>query len=547
MADPIRWRTGATIRLAPSSPSYSSGASQVIPESARAFRVEPKIVTIPIFQESDSSDSTPSHAPSSGGYHSGGGSPLKLRFPSTKRDDSFNRDQGYSSDFSSPVQSREGFSTPKSSGTPTYNVSPSRWTVESTAPSPQVAQVTSPQHATRWGLDAAPFPKVAQVSSPASRWTNDNQSPSITSTSSNKWGSNAGNSSPPTSRWASDSSPIVPQMVEPSSPSSRWGSNNSPPSPQKSFQQSPVSSGQYRSGSPVSSPAAPQSPVRNRTAPFPTSQPPAPPPAPPTSSRGGMPLAEILKGSLPPPKPPIDGPATPPATSSAQSPLATPATNGSLAPPPPPPPPPGSAGGGGGGPPPPPPPPPPGSAGKIAPTKLPTEIQTEIPGVIQVAMATKDKKPFSYTPSGIDLAAIRSQRMRQRVQRNLQENEMLNATSPKPDDGDTQCLPSQVGSPRPVSNAQPYMAALCTPIIQTSSVTPSNACVSESPTSRKSYDCETRPWANSNKSPATPSEENFSSEDIDPRYRGAHIPSRAFRMLQGLTGETNDGQRHLDL
>lgn len=43
----------------------------------------------------------------------------------------------------------------------------------------------------------------------------------------------------------------------------------------------------------------------------------------------------------------------------------------------------------------------------------------EPPAAIQNAMMTKDKKPFTYTPGGLDLSQIRSPRIARRVARNL--------------------------------------------------------------------------------------------------------------------------------
>lgn len=40
------------------------------------------------------------------------------------------------------------------------------------------------------------------------------------------------------------------------------------------------------------------------------------------------------------------------------------------------------------------------------------------PPCIQNAMMTKDKKPFTYTPGGIDLSEVRSPRMARRIERN---------------------------------------------------------------------------------------------------------------------------------
>lgn len=41
-----------------------------------------------------------------------------------------------------------------------------------------------------------------------------------------------------------------------------------------------------------------------------------------------------------------------------------------------------------------------------------------MPACVQNAMYTKDKKPFTYTPGGIDLSQIKSPRMARRIERN---------------------------------------------------------------------------------------------------------------------------------
>ncbi|KAF6208001.1 hypothetical protein GE061_016450 [Apolygus lucorum] len=66
------------------------------------------------------------------------------------------------------------------------------------------------------------------------------------------------------------------------------------------------------------------------------------------------------------------------------------------------------------------PPPPPPIIGHIPSQKLASEIppmRKEPPAAIQNAMM-KDKKPFTYTPGGLDLAEIRSPRMAKRINRN---------------------------------------------------------------------------------------------------------------------------------
>lgn len=40
------------------------------------------------------------------------------------------------------------------------------------------------------------------------------------------------------------------------------------------------------------------------------------------------------------------------------------------------------------------------------------------PPCVQNAMMTKDKKPFTYTPGGIDLSEVKSPRMQRRIERN---------------------------------------------------------------------------------------------------------------------------------
>lgn len=72
-----------------------------------------------------------------------------------------------------------------------------------------------------------------------------------------------------------------------------------------------------------------------------------------------------------------------------------------------------------------PPPPPPPAPGTIPTVRLNTEIPDtrksggyEPPAAIQNAMMTKDKKPFTYTPGGLDLSQIRSPRMQRRITRN---------------------------------------------------------------------------------------------------------------------------------
>jgi len=45
-------------------------------------------------------------------------------------------------------------------------------------------------------------------------------------------------------------------------------------------------------------------------------------------------------------------------------------------------------------------------------------------------MMTKDKKPFTYTPGGIDLSEIKSPRMARRVNRNAHADQILGEHAP---------------------------------------------------------------------------------------------------------------------
>lgn len=51
--------------------------------------------------------------------------------------------------------------------------------------------------------------------------------------------------------------------------------------------------------------------------------------------------------------------------------------------------------------------------GNVPARRLQTQIP-EAPACVQNAMMTKDKKPFTYTPGGIDLSQIKSPRMAKR-------------------------------------------------------------------------------------------------------------------------------------
>lgn len=56
----------------------------------------------------------------------------------------------------------------------------------------------------------------------------------------------------------------------------------------------------------------------------------------------------------------------------------------------------------------------------------------EAPACVQNAMMTKDKKPFTYTPGGIDLSQIKSPRMARRIERNANSEGVTNTPKPSP-------------------------------------------------------------------------------------------------------------------
>ncbi|KAL5281686.1 hypothetical protein ACFFRR_005184 [Megaselia abdita] len=81
-----------------------------------------------------------------------------------------------------------------------------------------------------------------------------------------------------------------------------------------------------------------------------------------------------------------------------------------------------------------PPAPPPGAYGNIPTQRLPTQVNQfdTAPSCVQNAMMTKDKKPFTYTPGGIDLSQIKSPRMAKRIARNAQNEGVSGQPRPSP-------------------------------------------------------------------------------------------------------------------
>nr|XP_018902649.1 PREDICTED: uncharacterized protein LOC109034133 isoform X2 [Bemisia tabaci] len=106
----------------------------------------------------------------------------------------------------------------------------------------------------------------------------------------------------------------------------------------------------------------------------------------------------------------------------------------------------------------PPPPPPPLTAGTIPAVRLKSEIPErgkEPPAAIQNAMMTKDKKPFTYTPGGLDLSEIRSPRMARRITRNQMNPEVAHLP-PTPQETQ-QASPRQPLPPAALAAMQPAL------------------------------------------------------------------------------------------
>lgn len=70
-----------------------------------------------------------------------------------------------------------------------------------------------------------------------------------------------------------------------------------------------------------------------------------------------------------------------------------------------------------------------GVNGSIPARRITTQPPQEMPSCVQNAMR-HSKKPFSYTPGGLDLSQIKSPRMAQRISRNAQMEGVTN--QPKP-------------------------------------------------------------------------------------------------------------------
>ncbi|XP_065221481.1 uncharacterized protein LOC135846364 isoform X3 [Planococcus citri] len=98
----------------------------------------------------------------------------------------------------------------------------------------------------------------------------------------------------------------------------------------------------------------------------------------------------------------------------------------------------------------PPPPPPPTMNGTIPTIRLKSEIsdRCEPPAKIQNAMM-KDKKPFTYTPGGIDLSEIKSPRMQRRIVKNAQTPDDIILPTPPPTVHPSTLPPSAIAAMTP--------------------------------------------------------------------------------------------------
>jgi hypothetical protein len=90
-------------------------------------------------------------------------------------------------------------------------------------------------------------------------------------------------------------------------------------------------------------------------------------------------------------------------------------------------------------------------------------MPAEPPACVQNAMMTKDKKPFTYTPGGIDLSQIKSPRMAKRVARNARSEGVANQPKPSPlaqdNNNNNSYSDSRYTAPSPVPSSASMMGA----------------------------------------------------------------------------------------
>lgn len=78
------------------------------------------------------------------------------------------------------------------------------------------------------------------------------------------------------------------------------------------------------------------------------------------------------------------------------------------------------------------------------------------PQCVQNAMMTKDKKPFTYTPGGIDLTEVRSPRMQRRIERNANLGGVSDVPKPPPPQNVGPLPPSALAAMRPQTQVQVF-------------------------------------------------------------------------------------------
>ncbi|XP_044253556.1 titin isoform X2 [Tribolium madens] len=104
-------------------------------------------------------------------------------------------------------------------------------------------------------------------------------------------------------------------------------------------------------------------------------------------------------------------------------------------------------------------PPPPPPVGHIPSVRLKTEIlnlRMDPPPCVQNAMMKQDKKPFTYTPGGIDLSEIKSPRMARRIERNANYTGAPEPSRPLPQQPVGPLPPSALAAMQPQMHVQVF-------------------------------------------------------------------------------------------
>jgi len=76
-------------------------------------------------------------------------------------------------------------------------------------------------------------------------------------------------------------------------------------------------------------------------------------------------------------------------------------------------------------------------------------------------MATKDKKPFTYLPGGLDLSEIRSPRMQRRLERNAQTPPSPEKVHQKSPEYQQQQMKPNFEAQKPICNMRPTTERVC--------------------------------------------------------------------------------------